>query len=288
MHKKINLPTLLIISDNPSIISWIKNHLDPQFFPIEARSELKALEILRSTPLDFIILDSSMEDIDPLSLCKSLRNASPLTPILLITGRLKKSYLNDALEAGATDFLNAQLDPEELEMRIATVRKAAALREKTHDISSAISFPKEKTSSAYLKNKILFHSQILEFLNGARRPISLLLVQVDHFSKLQSEREYTFIEEFLLKVHQLIQSSLKETDLAIPSSEGRFILLSEEPPRSLAEHLHNKESPLSTLSIVFCSIEPTETALNSAIHLAISKLKNAPAKCLISIDKDLP
>jgi PleD family two-component response regulator len=140
MATHLKLPTLLVIADNPSIRFWIKKHLDSQFFILDASKKSVALEAIRNSSLDFIILDSGFADCDPLDLCKEIRRIlhTSFTPILLITGRLKKSYRDEALEAGVSDFLNDQLDLEELETRIATGQKAASMRQKTIDVSAAL------------------------------------------------------------------------------------------------------------------------------------------------------
>lgn len=142
----IKLPTLLAITNNPSVRFWIKKHLDEDFFIIDASEKRAALAVAQTASLDFIILDSEFEDCDALDLCRELKQIlRSLTPILLMTGRLKRSFLDTAMEAGVTDFLNNRLDPEELQIRIATIRKAQALREKTQEASNALS-PKKKES----------------------------------------------------------------------------------------------------------------------------------------------
>lgn len=148
MAEKMNeepflLPTLLIITDNPSVRFWVKKHMDEDFFVIDAHEKFAAIEAVKNTPLDFILLDSAFEECDALELCKELRQHMPniLTPIFLITGRLKKNYLEHALDVGVTDFINDQLDIDELEMRIAISRNAASLRKKTASIAASIPPP---------------------------------------------------------------------------------------------------------------------------------------------------
>lgn len=128
-------PTLLLITKNPSIRHWAKKHLDDQYFILEAKESSQVMEVIRTSPLDLILLDADLEEA--LDLCKKMRKVlyKTLTPILLITGRLKKSFRDKALEAGATDFLSDQLDLEELKERIATAKRAQELREKTSGFS---------------------------------------------------------------------------------------------------------------------------------------------------------
>ena len=135
---KIKLPTLLAITDNPSVRYWIKKHLDEEFFIIDATKKSSAIVAAQTASLDFIIVDSELEDCDPLELCGELRRIlRTLTPILLITGRLKKSFREEALQAGVTSFLADQLDFEELQSRIEEGTKAASLRQKTEEIGIA-------------------------------------------------------------------------------------------------------------------------------------------------------
>lgn len=145
MSKHLKLPTLLVVSDNPSLHLWVKKHLEDQFFVLSAETHPEALEALNAR-LDFIIVDAALEAGDALELCKELSQLTQknCVPILLVTGKLKKSFRNRALESGVTDFLSDQLDLDELETRIATGLKAASLRQKTEAIGFSIkTLPKD-------------------------------------------------------------------------------------------------------------------------------------------------
>jgi DNA-binding response OmpR family regulator len=102
-----------------------------------------------------IVLDAEFEEA--LELCKEMKKAlrTALTPIFLITGRLKKSFREEAVEAGVTDFLSSQLDLEELEERLTAAKRAEELREKTSGLSSAIPNPKKEAPQTYWKHKKL-------------------------------------------------------------------------------------------------------------------------------------
>jgi len=145
MAEHLKLPTLLVISENSSVCIWVKKHLDDQFFIVEARKRSQALETVRTSALDFIILDSAVEDFDPLALCREIRKQGTM-PILLITGRLNKTYRQTATKAGVSDFLLEELDAEELASCIATGRQTQKTRQKTENLSSKIPKPKKETS----------------------------------------------------------------------------------------------------------------------------------------------
>ena len=88
----LKLPTLLVVTENPSVRVWVKKHLDQDFFIIDASRKKGAIEAAQTAALDFVIVDSELESFDALELCAALKQIlRTLTPILLITGRLKRS-----------------------------------------------------------------------------------------------------------------------------------------------------------------------------------------------------
>jgi two-component system cell cycle response regulator len=309
MSKHLKLPTLLVIADNPSVRFWIKKNLNDQFFVIDATKKSAALEAIQYAPLDFIIIDSGFEDCDPIELCQEMRQLlhTTLTPILLITGRLKRSYREAALEAGVTDFLSDQLDLDELETRIATGQKAVSMRQKTVDISSALKKPKNESSENYLKNKLVLHDQALRLLADAKKekvPMTLLLLQIDGFNDLQSRLGILTAEEILLPLSTLLNRHLRAQDLLIPSAEGRFIILLHTMPDEEAKHFaevlrkevqqqrfktKNGELHL-TVSIAFSSIAANETAFNKSVNAAIKSLAQTQSttNLIISLKKENP
>lgn len=151
MSQKLFRPILLLVTENPSIRHWVKKHLEERFFILEAQTRLKAMDAVLTTSLELILLDAQFDDA--LELCKEIKKN--LVPIFLITGRLKKSFREKAVDAGVSDFLSSQLDLEELEAKITAAKRAQEVREKTSDLSSAISNQKKEPSQTYWKNKKL-------------------------------------------------------------------------------------------------------------------------------------
>lgn len=300
MTKHFRLPTLLVVADNPSVRFWVKKHLDDQFFIISAERRQGALEALDAR-LDFIIVDSAFEDCDALELCKELSRQTQkyLVPILLITGRLKKSYRDRALESGVTDFLSDQLDADELETRIATGLKAASVRQKTEDLGLSIKLP-QIPSNASLKKKVLLNDPALRFLAKAKKekkPIALLFLRIDEWDKMELQ------SEILPSFTKFIQRFLREGDLLLPSLEnGSILFLSNttaDGARTIAEILRvqiqkipfatSKGPQHLTVSIAISSLETSEKGVDRMIHSAAKLLQTHPETNLIlSLDQEAP
>jgi diguanylate cyclase (GGDEF)-like protein len=292
----MRLPTLLIISDNPSIRYWVKKHLEDQYFVLEAVNRISALEAIRNSQLDFILIDSGLEGTDPLELTAEMKQIlRTLTPILLITGRLKRSYLESALDAGVTDFLNDQLDPEELAMRIATGKKAHSLREKTSAFSTSITKKTANTSKDYLKNKVLLQDSALSLIQLAKEnniPLTALLVRIDRFDEIQKKMGDSLTEKIL----QLLKRILSPSDLIIPSTEERFIIIlhntTPEKAKGIVETISKQVNQQLHVSVstAVSTLGASETDFNRIVKASNQALKDAAAasNIILSIEPEKP
>lgn len=307
MQNPLRRPLLLVIADSVPLRAWIKKNLHDQFFILDATTQSAALETILHTALDFIILDSNFGDCDPLILCREMKPLlhSSLTPILFITGRLKKTYREAALEAGVTDFLSDQLDMDELETRVATGRKAVAIRQKTVDVSAALQMPKSELSENYLKTKLVLHDQALRFILQAKTThltLSLLLIRIDRFEEFQTKFGYGLADELLLLLSKQLQRHLNMDHLFIPSADNSLIILlrnvSTGSVKTLAETLRRdveqhpfivKQQTLHfTISIAYSPIDANETAFNQTIRAAIQSLAQAQmtSNTILSLEKE--
>jgi two-component system cell cycle response regulator len=297
MSRPLKLPTILLVSQNPTVRNWIKKHLDEDFFIIYAEKQYEATDALNSR-LDFIILDSNIVDYNPLDLCQELSQISKksFVPIFLITGKLKKSYRDQARASGVTDFLSDQLDIDELKTRILEGQKSALSREKTADLSLSIKVPNFNPSGGSLKNKLVLNDQGLRLLAEAKSnnlPVALLVMRIDQFEKLKDS------DEVLGELAEFLQHILREKDVLIPFTDGKFILLlsdtTSDAARKIAERLREKIQlqPFAktrglTVSIAVSSIDASERGFKAMIDSAVKSFRaQSDTNLIISLDQDI-
>lgn len=306
---RLKLPTLLTVTDNPSVRVWIKKHLEEEFFILNAAKKQAALEAARTASLDFIIVDSEFEECDALKLCAEMRQIlRTLTPILLITGRLKKTYLDAATEAGVTDFLNKQLDPEELQIRIEAIRKGRSLREKTEGAAALIPQKiQEAPSAARLRNRFLLHNQALKLIAETKKegsPITALVIRIDQFNEIQNRIGHLISEEIFPPLSALITRFLTSSDLLLPSAEGRLIIVlkskTTDDAKSLAQGILKEAALFSfetkvgaislTLSAAIAPLQGTEKDFKNQVDASSRALKKiqAEANRILVIEAENP
>lgn len=103
---------------------------------VTATNGADALALVTREQPDLVLLDVMMPGISGLEVCTSLkqRPETCLTPVVLISAAQERETVIAGLEAGADDFLNKPVDPEELYTR---VRSLLRLKRLIDDLESA-------------------------------------------------------------------------------------------------------------------------------------------------------
>jgi putative two-component system response regulator len=128
---------VLVVDDyEPNLrgMGQLLEHADYTVFT--ATNGRDALEIVKTERPDLVLLDVLMPGISGLDVCAELKqNAETcFTPVVLISGAQERETRLAGLDAGADDFLNKPVDPEELYTR---VRSLMRLKRLTDDLESA-------------------------------------------------------------------------------------------------------------------------------------------------------
>ncbi len=101
--------------------------LDDIEVAVEAESGNAVLAGIDSTPLDLVLSDIRMPDIDGIELTRRLADSHPDLPVLLLTTFDDSNLMLKAADAGARGFLLKDVSPEELEAAIHTVAAGGML-----------------------------------------------------------------------------------------------------------------------------------------------------------------
>lgn len=115
---------ILIAEDEQSIADSLRrNFLAEGHSAIVAGDGLTALEIIENKQFDAILLDWRMPKLSGLEVCKRLRHAGNLTPIILLTALNEIKNKIEALESGADDYVTKPFSFEEVLARIKAVQR---------------------------------------------------------------------------------------------------------------------------------------------------------------------
>jgi adenylate cyclase len=112
--------TVLVVDDLPQNVRLLEAILAPRGYRVaSANSGSEALEHVAAEPIDLVLLDILMPEMDGYAVCRALR-AEPATrflPVVMITASGEQEKLA-AIEAGADDFIAKPFDQAELLARV--------------------------------------------------------------------------------------------------------------------------------------------------------------------------
>lgn len=116
---------VLVVDDEQIVLDSIRKHLRKE--PFELHTCLSAqdgLNLMKSTPIDIILTDLMLPEIDGLEFMKLVLADRPKLPVIMVTGYATINTALQATHAGAFDYVAKPFTRKEL---ISVVRRAAEL-----------------------------------------------------------------------------------------------------------------------------------------------------------------
>lgn len=113
---------LLIVDDEEKIRALIAKYAAFDGYTyVEAANGMEAVEVARTQPLDLVIMDVMMPELDGFSASREIRKLYPNMPIILLTARGEEYDKIHGFELGADDYLVKPFSPRELMLRVNAV-----------------------------------------------------------------------------------------------------------------------------------------------------------------------
>lgn len=112
---------ILIVDDERRMVGFIRLNLEQDGFEvIEAFNGTEALNRLRDSLPDLILLDVMMPDIDGFEVLRTIREISQV-PVIMLTAKSEEEDIVKGLELGADDYITKPFSPRELVSRVKAV-----------------------------------------------------------------------------------------------------------------------------------------------------------------------
>ena len=211
---------ILLVEDSAIDRHVITQHLKSWGFKVSvATSGTRARKILegRDAPR-LVLLDWMLPDMDGVQLCRDLRNRGanePYVYVVMVTAKEKKNDLLKAMEAGADDYLVKPVDGTELKARLLAGRRIVDLHEQLLLAGEFLRFAATHDPLTGLWNR----GEILSFLrrelvraDRERRPLAVVIVDVDHFKKLNDTFGHLAGDSVLKEIGKRLQSGVRVYD----------------------------------------------------------------------------
>ncbi len=152
---------ILIVEDNLELLMLMKQLLQPTYHILTATNGLEALDIIESEPLDLIVSDVMMPDMNGYELTTRLKEDSNYShlPIILLTAKVQEEDRLEALSVGADSLITKPFKIKELQLRIDNIianRQRIRAERKQDEAGSgeSVADPKMSMDQEYLQRAI--------------------------------------------------------------------------------------------------------------------------------------
>jgi DNA-binding NtrC family response regulator len=118
---------VLYLDDDGEWLSLVETYLEHEQDCLSVRGVNNAevaLDVLNTTPIDVVLSDFEMPDINGIDFLDQVRTDHPNIPFILYTGHESDELANEVISRGATEYMQKKSDPAHLSIlanRILTV-----------------------------------------------------------------------------------------------------------------------------------------------------------------------
>ncbi len=214
---------ILLVDDEPVNLKILKAMLVPEGYEVfTAENGLEALEKLNTENPDIVLLDVMMPEMDGFEVCKKIKAQKDkrMIPVLMVTALQDKIHRQQAMEAGADDFLSKPIDRIELLIRVKSLIRIKTYSDELLESYEIVKEKNQELERLELAKEGLTH-MIVHDLRGPLTNISMnidmCLMQTEGGSKLEkylsnAGRQCLYLDEMiqgLLDIYRMEQGKLK-------------------------------------------------------------------------------
>jgi DNA-binding response OmpR family regulator len=135
---------ILIVDDDPHAIEILTRMLGREGYDcVSAASGAGALATVRATPVDVILLDVMMPEMDGLQVCEHLRADESLRqiPVILLTAKDDMETRAQGMALGVSEYLTKPINKRELFTRIAAQLHSRELNRRLAETAASFADP---------------------------------------------------------------------------------------------------------------------------------------------------
>jgi diguanylate cyclase (GGDEF)-like protein len=230
---------ILVVDDAPENVMLLSLILKDLGTVSSALSGREAIDKALENPPDLILLDIQMPELDGYDVIKALKN-DPRTenvPVIFVTGLSDDGDEEKGLKLGAIDYITKPYKPTVVTARVRNHLRLReyALRLEQMNVELERLATTDALTSAF--NRRYFMSKLEDEVERARRykhPSSLLMIDVDHFKRINDSFGHDVGDAVLIQLVKLLEGQVRQLDTVARIGGEEFAILLPETGRKEA------------------------------------------------------
>jgi len=194
------------------------------------RSGEAALQRVRESRPDLILLDILMPEMDGFEVCTHLKadERTKDIPVVFVSSMANIEYKVKGFKVGGVDYINKPFHHAEILVRINTHITMLRLRKHLEEKNAELERLANTDYLTNLYNRRRFFQAAQDEFAGAirsRNPISITLMDLDHFKRINDTHGHLIGDQVLIHIAKLIRSHCRVSDVAARYGGEEFIIL---------------------------------------------------------------
>ncbi len=238
--RHLDKPCILLVEDNEKDAFLIRSILNNQQYTfINATTGEEALEVMKHNPIDLILLDVLLPNMNGFEVCSRLKevDSTKNIQILMITCLDDLSSKIKGIDSGADDYLVKPLNRQELEVRVkALIRKKEYLDKLSAKYENALSAAITDKLTGLYNHTYFKHYLGLEIKRSQRQDqqVALIMIDVDNFKQFNDTLGHMAGDAVLKEIASLIKKSIRDIDFAARYGGEEFSVIIPNAHRQCA------------------------------------------------------
>jgi two-component system cell cycle response regulator len=226
--------TVAIVDDDAAIRRLVRLFLSRAGYgTIEFTTGEEARIQLVSKPWDLAVLDRKLPDMDGLALCRELKSKPEFRSryIIMLTGEDDQEDKVEGLELGADDYITKPFQYPELIARVRAGKRIVDLQKELMETNRRLELLSITDGLTKLNNHRHFQDELARAFEESQRyarPLSLAMIDIDFFKKVNDTYGHAVGDEVLKAVARLYQESVRSTDLVARYGGEEFVVMMPE------------------------------------------------------------
>ncbi len=217
--------SILLIDDDPGDAELLYRQLDDipgrKIDFVSYTNYVSGLEELRRREVDVIFIDYLLGAETGLEALRAIKAAGITRPVIMLTGQGNEKVAVETMKAGAADYLIKRFtSTDDLHRALLNALEKAALHQKIEEQQRELERLARTDGLTGLYNRRHFIELLTAALEQARKekfPLSLLMMDMDHFKKINDTYGHLLGDEVLIRSAGVLRNCSREGDIL-----GRF------------------------------------------------------------------
>lgn len=118
--------SVLLVEDNPQLLGFLSDEFAKDYNVYTATNGIEALKVTEGYPVDIVVSDVMMPEMDGIELCDKLKNnlATSHIPVILLTAKSDEESTMAGFKSGAEAYVAKPFDPQLLALRVKNILRA--------------------------------------------------------------------------------------------------------------------------------------------------------------------